>query len=188
MHFYRRDVLVPVRLNDGSESDARVTPREYHVIGLLKQGKSTRDIAAALDLTPATVHTYLKRIYKKSEVHSRIELVSKIGDLEAARSCPKRRTVEEDVRRIPVAIVVRADDAANIAIATMGSNYLKDVCFRESDGVITLVFPDETRIAIGLRGEITVTPSTAAVEESGSETEVAAPVAAPPHDCESFDA
>jgi DNA-binding CsgD family transcriptional regulator len=55
-----------------------LTKREKEVVSLLVSGASTRAIAEATKLTVATVHTYLKRIYSKLGVHSRVELVARM--------------------------------------------------------------------------------------------------------------
>lgn len=58
---------------------APLTPRERDVVGLLVSGASTRDIAKRTGLTVATVNTYLKRIFSKLGVHSRVELVARMA-------------------------------------------------------------------------------------------------------------
>ncbi len=58
---------------------APLTPRERDVVALLVSGASTRDIAARTGLTVATVNTYLKRIFSKLGVHSRVELVARMA-------------------------------------------------------------------------------------------------------------
>jgi DNA-binding CsgD family transcriptional regulator len=55
-----------------------LTKREKEVVSLLVCGASTRMIAESTKLTVATVHTYLKRIYSKLGVHSRVELVARM--------------------------------------------------------------------------------------------------------------
>jgi DNA-binding CsgD family transcriptional regulator len=55
-----------------------LTKREKQVVSLLVSGASTRQIADQTSLTVATVHTYLKRIYSKLGVHSRVELVARM--------------------------------------------------------------------------------------------------------------
>lgn len=55
-----------------------LTPRERDVVGLLLSGASTRLIAESTGLTVATVNTYLKRIFAKLGVHSRVELVARV--------------------------------------------------------------------------------------------------------------
>jgi DNA-binding CsgD family transcriptional regulator len=63
-----------------------LTKREKEVVSLLVSGASTRAIAEATKLTVATVHTYLKRIYSKLGVHSRVELVARMmGTVGTAR-------------------------------------------------------------------------------------------------------
>jgi DNA-binding CsgD family transcriptional regulator len=57
---------------------APLTPRERDVVGLLMSGASTRQIASETHLTVGTVHTYLKRIYPKLGVRSRVELVARM--------------------------------------------------------------------------------------------------------------
>lgn len=55
-----------------------LTRREREVVASLVCGASTRAIAEQTGLTVATVHTYLKRIYAKLGVHSRVELVARM--------------------------------------------------------------------------------------------------------------
>lgn len=55
-----------------------LTPRERDVVGRLLSGASTRQIADSTGLTVATVNTYLKRIFAKLGVHSRVELVARV--------------------------------------------------------------------------------------------------------------
>lgn len=67
----------------GAEVQSRLdrtplTKREKEVVALLVAGCSTRSIAEQTQLTVATVHTYLKRIYSKLGVHSRVELVARM--------------------------------------------------------------------------------------------------------------
>ena len=67
-------------LEDVSEAlhKAPLTPRERDVVALLMSGASTRQIALETHLTVGTVHTYLKRIYPKLGVRSRVELVARM--------------------------------------------------------------------------------------------------------------
>lgn len=58
---------------------APLTPRERDVVALLVGGASTREISRRTGLTIATVHTYLKRVYPKLGVHSRVELVAHLA-------------------------------------------------------------------------------------------------------------
>ena len=68
-------------------SRAPLTPRERDVVALLVSGASTREIATRTGLTISTVNTYLKRIFSKLGVHSRVELVAKMaGTTEGANA------------------------------------------------------------------------------------------------------
>ena len=58
---------------------APLTPRERDVVSRLICGSSTRDIASQTGLTVSTVNTYLKRIFSKLGVHSRVELIARMA-------------------------------------------------------------------------------------------------------------
>lgn len=71
------------RRSNGEAADALartpLTPREREVVAFLLSGASTRDIADRTGLTISTVNTYMKRIFAKLGVHSRVELVARIA-------------------------------------------------------------------------------------------------------------
>jgi DNA-binding NarL/FixJ family response regulator len=52
----------------------KMTPRESEVLKLLTQGKSNRDIAAALDIDEVTVKAHLGRMLRKTGASNRVEL------------------------------------------------------------------------------------------------------------------
>ncbi len=53
----------------------RLLPREMEVISLVSKGMDNRDIANQLNITRRTVETHLVKIFRKLEIHSRIEAV-----------------------------------------------------------------------------------------------------------------
>jgi DNA-binding NarL/FixJ family response regulator len=53
----------------------RLTPREREVVQLVAEGKSTKEIAVALDLSVKTAETHRANIMRKLEIHSVSELV-----------------------------------------------------------------------------------------------------------------
>jgi DNA-binding CsgD family transcriptional regulator len=61
-------------------SDGRLTPTERRVAALLAEGRSTKQVAAALFVTSKTVETYASRIYTKLDVHSRAALARSLAD------------------------------------------------------------------------------------------------------------
>ncbi len=61
-----------------------LTPTERRIAALAAEGRSNKEIAAALFVTPKTVGTQLSRIYRKVGVHSRTELARHL------RATPRR--------------------------------------------------------------------------------------------------
>lgn len=62
----------------GSPSDleSTLTPRERDVIRLLAQGANSRQIAAELYLSPATVRSHVRNAMVKTQAHTRAQLVA----------------------------------------------------------------------------------------------------------------
>jgi DNA-binding CsgD family transcriptional regulator len=58
----------------------QLTPQELQIARLVAEGKTNRDVAATLFVSPKTVEFHLTRIYRKLEIHSRSELVRRIAD------------------------------------------------------------------------------------------------------------
>lgn len=54
-----------------------ITRREAEVLHSVLQGKATREVAAGLHISTATVQKHLKNIYRKLEVHNKIEALQK---------------------------------------------------------------------------------------------------------------
>lgn len=52
----------------------KLSPRLADVCRLLLQGLCDKDIAAALNLSPTSVSTYARQIYRRAGVHARAEL------------------------------------------------------------------------------------------------------------------
>jgi len=71
-----RKVVQSFREADAGEEDA-LSPREREVLDHLAQGYLYKEIAARLAISYDTVHTYVRRIYEKLQVHSRTEAVAK---------------------------------------------------------------------------------------------------------------
>jgi PAS domain S-box-containing protein len=54
----------------------RLTPRQSEVLGMLEQGRSTRQIAGELHLSPETVRNHVRHVLRALGVHSRLEAVT----------------------------------------------------------------------------------------------------------------
>ena len=63
---------------DAQEID-RLSQRENQVLRLLAQGKMYKEIADTLGITSNTVSCYIRRIYEKLHVRSRMEAVAKLS-------------------------------------------------------------------------------------------------------------
>jgi DNA-binding NarL/FixJ family response regulator len=62
----------------GRRRASGLTETERRIAGLVAEGRSNKEIAAALYVTPKTVETRLTRMYAKLGVHSRAELARRV--------------------------------------------------------------------------------------------------------------
>ena len=58
---------------------ASLTPQELQVALLLADGRTTREAAAALFLSPKTVEYHLRKVYTKLDIRSRDELTAVVA-------------------------------------------------------------------------------------------------------------
>jgi DNA-binding CsgD family transcriptional regulator len=65
---------VRLRRRDQAEPDA-LTAQERQVAALVAEGKTNRDVGAALFISPKTVELHLSRVYRKLGLRSRAELI-----------------------------------------------------------------------------------------------------------------
>ena len=56
----------------------KLSSREKQIAELIISGKSDKDIAEELFISPGTVASHNKKIFKKLDVHSRVELMNKL--------------------------------------------------------------------------------------------------------------
>ena len=68
-----------LRRRDATAPEA-LTPQELQIALLLTGGKTTREAAAALFLSPKTVEYHLRHVYEKLGLHSRDELARALAD------------------------------------------------------------------------------------------------------------
>ncbi len=60
----------------GMQGEDRLTARETEILGLIGQGKTSKQIAAVLNLSVYTVNNHRKHICKKLNLHSTAQLVA----------------------------------------------------------------------------------------------------------------
>jgi len=73
---HARDELA--RIGGRRPSKGALTPTERQLAALVAEGRSNKEVAAALFVTPKTVETRLSRIYSKLGIHSRGELTRRV--------------------------------------------------------------------------------------------------------------
>ena len=61
--------------------ESRLTLREEEILACLFQGMQDKEIASALGIGTATVHTHMHRLFEKLGVHSRRDIVAKYLEL-----------------------------------------------------------------------------------------------------------
>lgn len=72
--------LVDIAYGDADETENPLTDRESQVLGLIADGKTTKEIAGELYLTPGTVRNYISVILDKLGVGNRIEAISRFKE------------------------------------------------------------------------------------------------------------
>ncbi len=81
-------VLTPDRrarafaVNEAALNSLGITPREYAVLERLARGRSNKEIANELHVSPNTVKTHVSRLYEKLSVNQRVQAVQKAKDLQ----------------------------------------------------------------------------------------------------------
>jgi DNA-binding CsgD family transcriptional regulator len=68
------------RISGRSPSGGLLTPTEQRIAELVAEGRSNKEVAAAMFVTAKTVETNLSRIYAKLGIHSRTELARRIAE------------------------------------------------------------------------------------------------------------
>jgi len=66
------------RRRDRSALDT-LTPQELHIAQVLAAGKTTREAAAALFLSPKTIEYHLRSVYGKLGINSRMDLAAAVA-------------------------------------------------------------------------------------------------------------
>jgi DNA-binding NarL/FixJ family response regulator len=83
-HIARKVVQSFRRTEQGnSEGIERLSPREQQVLELLAKGAPYKQIAANMEISMGTLHTYIRRVYEKLHVNCRTEAVVKFLGSEA---------------------------------------------------------------------------------------------------------
>lgn len=78
-----RSNAAPARFspNAAAQASLGITDREAQVLGLLAGGRSNKEIAQALAVSPNTVKTHVARLFEKLEASRRTEAILKAREL-----------------------------------------------------------------------------------------------------------
>jgi DNA-binding CsgD family transcriptional regulator len=77
----RRAPVVGFERNDAAIRSLGLTPRECEILELLASGRSTKEIARQLAISPNTAKTHLARVFQKLEVQRRTQAIHKAREL-----------------------------------------------------------------------------------------------------------
>ena len=67
---------VPPRPDEGRQRPGQLSPREHEVTALVSQGRSNREIAAALYISERTVESHVQSILNKLGFHTRTQIAT----------------------------------------------------------------------------------------------------------------
>ncbi|MFT3727482.1 MAG: response regulator transcription factor [Terricaulis sp.] len=81
MRLARRPASATFEKNTAALASLGITQREQQVLALLAAGKSNKEIAQALGVSPNTIKTQIASLYQKLEVQRRTQAVQKAREL-----------------------------------------------------------------------------------------------------------
>ncbi len=79
--FPRRAAAGGFVVNDRVRETLGISEREFEVLGLLAAGRSNKEIASALNVSPNTVKTHVAKLYGKLEVTRRTAAIVRAREL-----------------------------------------------------------------------------------------------------------
>ena len=71
--------------NPQAQQSLGISPRELDVLKQIAQGRSTKEIAASLEVSPNTVKTHTARLFEKLSARRRTEAINKARELGLVR-------------------------------------------------------------------------------------------------------
>lgn len=78
---FRRPTAGPFEPNVRAQASLGITEREFEVLKLLAAGRSNKEIASGLAVSPNTVKTHVARLFEKLEAARRTEAILKAREL-----------------------------------------------------------------------------------------------------------
>ncbi|WP_395646222.1 response regulator transcription factor [Terricaulis sp.] len=78
---FRTQPPAPFEVNAAAQTSLGITEREYEVLTLIAGGRSNKEIAQKLNLSPNTVKTHVARLFEKLEAGRRTEAILRAREL-----------------------------------------------------------------------------------------------------------
>jgi DNA-binding NarL/FixJ family response regulator len=107
LDFFKNDEMVSSNAVESQNGETLLTPKEKIVLQYISRGYSNKEIASSLEISPHTVASHIKRIYRKLEVNSRNEAVFegwRMGELSMHQQQPKSHGAKKDPQQIAQAL------------------------------------------------------------------------------------
>ncbi len=118
LDFFKNDEIAASH-EDSVEEDPEIalTPKEKMVLQYISRGYSNKEIARSLEISPHTVASHIKRIYRKLEVNSRNEAVFegwRMGQLSIRQSAPTTSNTNKDAQQVAEALLSGGKSCADV--------------------------------------------------------------------------
>ncbi len=109
LDYFKNDEIAETNA-EGAETDqdALLTPKEKMVLQYISRGYSNKEIARSLEISPHTVASHIKRIYRKLAVNSRNEAVFegwRMGQLTIHKAAPAPDKANKDALQVASALM-----------------------------------------------------------------------------------
>ncbi len=107
LDYFQHGEVASSNTSELPNGETLLTPKEKMVLQYISRGYSNKEIASSLEISPHTVASHIKRIYRKLEVNSRNEAVFegwRMGELSMHEQQPKSQTSQKDPLQIAQAL------------------------------------------------------------------------------------
>jgi DNA-binding CsgD family transcriptional regulator len=81
MRLFQRPPPTPFQPNKAAQDTLGISARELEVLELLAAGRSNKEIAGRLEVSPNTVKSHVAKLYEKLEVRRRTEAILRAREL-----------------------------------------------------------------------------------------------------------
>jgi DNA-binding NarL/FixJ family response regulator len=117
LDYFKNGEVASSNASESPNGETLLTPKEKMVLQYISRGYSNKEIASSLEISPHTVASHIKRIYRKLEVNSRNEAVFegwRMGELSMHQQAPKTQSGQKDPQQIAQALKEGGKSAEDI--------------------------------------------------------------------------